>query len=119
MGLFSHTRPSTRRRAPRNEMRVFGMADCTSNPALGFMQIVDRRNAETLLPIIQRHILHTQRYSDQWAAYNRVGNIDGLMRHTVNHTLHLVDPVTGVHTQNIETKIKAMKGVCRDMLLGI
>ena len=64
-------------------------------------------------------------YSDQWAAYNRVGNIVGLEHHTVNHTLHFVDPVTGVHTQNIEsywnrckTKIKSMKGVRRDMLPG-
>ena len=56
-------------------------------------------------------------------AYNRVGNIVGLEHHTVNHTLHFVDPVTGVHIQNIEsywnrckTKIKSMKGVRRDML---
>ena len=82
--------------------------------------------AETLLPIIQRHILPGSIvYSDQWAAYNRVGNIAGLEHHTVNHTLHFVDPVTGVHTQNIEsywnrckTKIKSMKGVRRHMLPG-
>ena len=66
-------------------MWVFGMADCTSNPAMEFMQIVDRRNAEII----------------QIAAYNRVENIDGLMHHTVNHMLHFVDPVTGVHAQNI------------------
>ena len=41
------------------------------------------------------------------------------------HTLPFVDPVTGVHTQNIEsywnrckTKIKSMKGVRRHMLPG-
>ena len=91
---------------------------------LGFMQIVDRQNAETLLPIIQRHILPGSIvYSDQWAAYNRVGDIHGLEHQTVNHTPHFVDPVTGVHTQNIEsywnrckTKIKTMKGVRRHML---
>ena len=124
--LFAHKPKYHRGRAPQSEIWVFGMADCTSNPALGFMQIVDRRNAETLLPIIQRHILPGSIvYSDQWAAYNRVGNIAGLEHHTVNHTLHFVDPVTGVHTQNIEsywnrckTKIKSMKGVRRHMLPG-
>ena len=41
----------------------------------------------------------------------------------VNHSLHFVDPVTGVHTQNIEsywnrvkTKFKRMKGVHETML---
>ena len=102
--LFAHKPKYHRGRAPRNEIWVFGMADCTSNPALGFMQIVERRNAETLLPIIQRHILPGSIvYSDQWAAYNRVGNIAGIEHHTVNHSLHFVDPVTGVHTQNIES----------------
>ena len=47
------------------------------------------------------------------------------MHHTVNHRLHFVGPVTGVHTQNIESywnrckaKIKAMKDVRRNMLPG-
>ena len=111
-------------------MWVFGMGDCTSNPALGFMQIVDRRDAETLLPITEYGAIFFPaplciQSSDQLGAHNRVGNIDGLMHHTVNHRLHFVDPVTGVHTQNIEsywnrckTKIKAMKSVRRNMLLG-
>ena len=64
-------------------------------------------------------------YSDEWRAYNQVGNIPGLEQRTVNHSLFFVDPVTGVHTQTIEsywnrvkTKLKTMKGVRRDMLPG-
>ena len=45
------------------------------------------------------------------------------MHETVNHTLHFVDPKTGVHTQNIESywnkqknKIKRMNGCRRSSL---
>ena len=124
--MFAHKCKHHRGRAPQSEVWVFGMVDCTASPAVGFMQIVERRNAETLLPIIQRHVrLGTLVYSDQWAAYNNVGNIPGLQHQTVNHSLFFVDPITGVHTQNIESywnrckvKLKQMKGVRRDMLPG-
>ena len=84
------------------------------------------RNVATLLPIIHQHIqTGTMVYSDEWQAYNQEGNIPGLEHRTVNHSLFFVDPVTGVHTQTIEsywnrvkTKLKTMKGVHRDLLPG-
>ena len=41
------------RRAARDSW-VFGIVSCTNSPARGYFQVVDRRNAATLLPIIQR-----------------------------------------------------------------
>lgn len=89
------------------------------------MRLVPSRDARTLLPIIQQH-LHsgTIVYSDEWAAYNQVQQLTPVAQHqSVNHSLHFVDPATGVHTQNIEsywnrvkTKIKRMKGVHESML---
>ena len=95
------------------------MVDLSQQPALGYMEVVPDRTAATLLPIIQNHTLpNTTIHSDQWQAYSRVGSLTNVNTHaTVNHSLHFVDPVTGVHTQNVESywarvksKFKKMKG---------
>ena len=87
------------------------------------MKIVPDRSAQTLLPILQQHLRSgTIVHSDEWAAYNRVQQLRQVAHHkTVNHSLHFVDPVTGVHTQNIEnrakTKFKRLKGVQNESML--
>ena len=99
---------------------MFGLVDVSHQPALGYMEMVPRRDANTLLPIIQAHVLPgTIIYSDEWRAYSQVQSLLNVSTHrTVNHSLHFVDPVTGVHTQNIESywnrvksRIKHMKGL--------
>jgi len=80
------------------------MVDTSHVPAIGYMEIVDQRDAATLLPIIRSHTLPgTTIWSDMWAAYNAVGALPGIRSHdTVNHSIHFVNPVSGTHTNTIE-----------------
>ncbi|XP_068675925.1 uncharacterized protein [Montipora capricornis] len=115
---FNHKSKFHRGRRPQRERWVLGLFDTQYAPARPYLQLVRRRNAATLLRIIQRKvqpgsIVHT----DQWAAYRQLQRRLGLQHGAVNHSLHFVDPVTGVHTQNAESnwctakeKFKKMKG---------
>lgn len=108
-----------RGRPPASDMWVFGMVDTSHNPALGYMEVVSARDANTLLPIIQAHVAPgTIIHSDEWRAYHQVASLPSVASHgTVNHSVTFVNPTTGVHTQNIESywervklKLKRMKG---------
>ena len=97
---------------------MLGLFDTHYQPSRPYLQLVRRRNAATLLPIIWRKLRPcTIVHSDQWAAYNRIQRDLGLNHQTVNHSINFVDPATGVHTQNAESnwsaakeKLKKMKG---------
>ena len=77
-------------------------------------------------PIIQRIILPGSTiHSDQWAAYRQLHADPSYTYATVNHSQNFVDPVTGAHTQAIESywakvksKFKSMKGVSTAQLPG-
>ena len=66
---------------------------------------------------LQQHVQPgTVVHSDEWAAYSQISSA-GYTHSTVNHSLHFVDPITGTHTQHIESywsraksKIKKMHG---------
>lgn len=63
------------------------------------------RDAATLLSLIAAHVRPgTIIYSDNRSAYNQLSAKTGSTHghHTVNHSLHFVDPVTGAFTQGLE-----------------
>ena len=125
--MFIFLAQNHRGRPPRSIKWVFGMVDTSETPALGVMRVVHYRTAATLLPIIQQHLRPgTIVWSDEWAAYQRVQQLNVVSQYdSVNHSVNFVDPSTGVHAQNVEsywnrvkTKFKRMKGVHETMLLS-
>ena len=73
--------------------------DTSYKPAIGYMEIVEQRNAATLLPIIQSvarpgSIIH----SDQWRAYRGIQGM-GFAHKTVIHSVNFVEP-DGTHSNS-------------------
>ena len=122
--LFCHKARYNRGRRASKEQWVFGIADTSHKPAITYIEIVQKRDADTLITIIERiarpgSIIH----SDQWRVYHSIHQRLQLDHGTVNHSLNFVDPETGVHTQAIESywakakpKFKTRKGVSVDAL---
>lgn len=93
---------------------VFGLYDVEAG--VGYVELVPDRSAATLLPIIANvvapgSIIH----SDSWRAYANVARL-GFQHGMVNHHIQFVNPVTGVHTNNVErywgSVKKKIKRVC-------
>jgi hypothetical protein len=72
---FRHKTKYHRGRAPKRNQWVYGIVDTSSTPATGFLRMVNRRDAATLLPIIQNVIgPGSVINSVQWCAYTTVSS---------------------------------------------
>ena len=99
-----------RGRRPLTEKWVLGLFDSQYQPARLYLQLVRRRNAATLLPIIQWRVQPGSLiFTDEWSAYRWIQGTLGLNYQMVNHSINFVDPATGVHTQHAESNWCAAK----------
>jgi transposase-like protein len=80
---------------------VFGLYERSRK--LNYMEVVPKRTAKHLIPIIQKTCQPgTTIISDQWAAYNRLEEF-GYPHYTVDHSRFFVNPHSReIHTQHIE-----------------
>ena len=76
-----------------------------SSTERGYFQVVDRRNIATLDAIITGCIRPgTLVYTEDWAAYGGMAaQINNVAERIVAHARNFVDPLTGFHTQEIES----------------
>ncbi len=120
----SHKVKHHRGRGPLESVWVFGIIQRNSNTrGIGYLEIVKKRDAGTLLPIIENIVVPgTTIHSDEWKAYNRIQDM-GYVHRTVCHKCYFCDPETRVHINGIESywnkcqsAIKTMRGCRRSML---
>ena len=90
---------------------VFGGIEA-ENKKKCFFEVVDRRDAETLIGVIKRRIKPGSIViSDCWKAYKQIPNLPGYnFKHlTVNHSVEFVNKDTGACTNHIEATWHALK----------
>ena len=74
-----------------------------------FIVPVLNRNIETILLIIQKYVAHDSIiHIDKWRAYDVLQN-ENYTHLTINYSENFVDPITNVHTQNIERLWREMR----------
>jgi len=91
-----------------DQVWVFGLVDRFSGRL--FAQVVEQRNADTLIPIIVKYIRHDTELivSDEWKSYSSL-TVE-FNHQSVKHKIHFVDPNDRrIHTQTIENRWGQMK----------
>lgn len=122
-------RKYNRGRYIKDDKWIFGGIERGTQNA--FMMVVSKKDAETLLPIIEKEIEdETFIISDGWKTYNKIPEMGHDYNHKqINHSKNFVDPnklEKAVHTQSIEAlwsrfrlKLRTMRESSQKHLNGI
>ncbi|KAI4293471.1 hypothetical protein PAPHI01_2745, partial [Pancytospora philotis] len=102
---------------------VFGICEKDSVPIKTYFSVVEKRDADALLPLIQQVVIKGSTiHTDEWPAYKKLKEL-GYKHETVCHKREFVNKKNGAHTQRIESKwgvtkarIKDMRGICKSQL---
>lgn len=101
---LSHNVRAHRGRALEHIDWTITMADTFSVPAKSFAKILLNRGAETLITIIKNVVSSgTTIVTDEWKGYNELSRSREFIHEKITHKYNFVDPITGVHTQNVES----------------
>ena len=88
---------------------IFGMVERDSGKLRLEVCPDNKRDHQTLLSLINKHVeKNTTIMSNGWRGYSKLEEA-GFKHFSVNHSKFFVDPVTGAHTQQIESSWRAMK----------
>lgn len=92
---------------------MFGVLSTATRPAKGYFQVVQRRDRDTLLPILAKCLQPgSEVVTDDWGAYRCLEQHlpNHVSRHqVVVHADNFVDPANGVHTQEAESAWNNLK----------
>lgn len=96
---LSHEPKHHRGRAPKSQVCGFGLVDTSTASAIGYMEIVEHRNQETILSVIEKVVKHgSSIHNDGWRAYRYIADNPNNQHRTVSHSLHFADPQISIHT---------------------
>jgi len=120
--LFYVFTGKTRKKGKKKQLGVWRGLQCLQySLARGYFEVVDRRDRAAFMPILQRVLQPgTEIHSDDWGAYSNLPAHAPTVqtRQVVVCAANFVDPVTGVHKQEVESawsrlkyKVKMRKGV--------
>lgn len=120
--MMNHKVKNHRGRGPRVKIWALSIVDTSTVPSSGYFTIVENRSKAALLPIIE-NVVRTGSiiYTDEWASYHDLGQNEGYTHRTVVHKYNFVCPITGVHSQHVESynnkvmlKVKEKKGMTKE-----
>ena len=81
---------------------VLGGVERTPERKMFIVEVPDR-SAETLISVIREYVRpNSIIFTDMWRGYASLADELSVTHQTVNHSLHFMDPITGVHTNTIE-----------------